>query len=194
LRTVDAATTTALSASPVRGIYFVRLHFDAATVAWHSGFGDITLDSIVYKGAGVLSSVSVIKEEPGVKAASVSVGLSGIKEEVVALLVGQAYINRPAYVHFSPLDEEDQPIATPVMLFRGKMDNITGRMGSSPGFTVSLRSRLADWERPRKSLYTDVEQQRLYPGDRGMEYIAQLSQKKIIWPRAEFLPDPCISW
>jgi hypothetical protein len=179
-------------ASPVvRGIYFVRLHFDAGLVAWHSGFGDIWLDGVPYQGAGTLSSVSVVKEEPGIKAAGVSVGMSGIPEEIVALALGQQYINRKAYVHFTPLDDGDQPvIAAPVLLFRGTMDSINGTMGSNAGFTITLKSRLADWERPRKVLYSDVEQQQLYPGDRGMEYMAQLSQKKIIWPRAAFLPDP----
>lgn len=191
MRSVDAAISTAMAAPVVRGIYFVRLCFDSGTVAWHSGFGNITLDGIVYTGAGVLSSIPAIKEETGVKASGVTVGMSGIPESVVALAIGQPYINRRAYVHYTPLDDNDQPVAaTPVLLFRGTMDSINGTMGSNASFTVSLKSRLADWERPRKILYSDVEQQQLHPGDRGMEYIAQLSQKKIIWPRAAFLPDP----
>ncbi len=191
MRTVDSAISTAVVAPIVRGIYFVRLHFDSGIAAWHSGFGDIVLDAITYKGVGNLSSVPAIKEEPGVKASGVSVGVSGIREEVVAPLLGQPYMNRKAFIHFIPLDDADRPVAgTPKLLFRGTMDNITGGMGATAGFTVSLKSRLADWERPRKVLYTDVEQQQLYPGDLGMEFISQISQKKIIWPRAAFLPDP----
>lgn len=190
MRTVDTAISNATIASVVRGIYYVRLHFDSGVAAWHSGFGNLSLDGHTYTGVGVLSSVSVIKEEPGVKAAGASVGLSGIKEEIVSLLIGEPHLNRKAYIHFSPLDEGDQPIGAPVLLFRGTMDSIDGTMGASASFNVTLKSRLADWERPRKILYTDVEQQRLYPGDRGLEYVAQISQKKFIWPRAAFLPDP----
>lgn len=191
MRSLDSAISTAVTGPVVRGIYFVRLCFDSGTVGWHSGFGDIAFDGVTYKGVGVLSSVSGVKEEPGVKASGVTVGMSGIKEEIVSLLLGQQYINRKAYIHFTPLNEEDEPVtATPHLVFRGTMDNINGTMGANAGFTISLKSRLADWERPRKVLYTDVEQQELYPGDRGMEYIAQISQKKIIWPRAAFLPDP----
>lgn len=191
MRSVDAVIDSAMSSDKVRGIYFVRLCFDIATVAWHSGFGTFTLDSIVYQGAGALSNISVIKEETGIKATGVSVGLSGINEDVVSTLLAQPYLNRKAYVHFTPLDEGDQPVAAvPQLLFRGTMDSITGTMGKSASFNVAIKSRLADWERPRKILYSDVEQQQLYPGDRGMEYIAQISQKKIIWPRAAFLPDP----
>lgn len=175
----------------VRGTYFVKLAFDAGAACWHSGFGNYSFGGDTYLGLGNLSSVSPIKEESGVKAAGATVGLSGINEEVVALMIGTPYINRKAYIYFMPLDEGDQPVtATPYMLFRGTIDDISGNMGANASFTVSLKSRFADWERSRRSLYTDVEQQRLHPGDRGLEYVAQLSQKKIIWPRAKYLPDP----
>ena len=191
MRALDTATNAALASSNVRGIYFVKLAFDSASACWHSGFGNIEFGGDTYIGAGTLSSIGSIKEEGGIKASGASVGLSGIKEEIVALLLLEPYINRKAYIYFVPLNDGDQPVsAAPTLLFRGTIDNITGSMGSSASFSVTLKSRLADWERPRKSLYTDVEQQQLHPGDRGMEYIAQLSQKKIIWPRAKFLPDP----
>ena len=191
MRSVDTTISAAVAAPVVRGIYFIRLCFDSATVGWHSGFGTISLGGIDYVGAGALSSISVVKEETGIKAAAVTVGISGIKTEVVSLLLGQAYLNRKTYVHFVPLDEGDQPVTVhAALLFRGTMDEISGTMGSTASFSVSLKSRLSDWERSRKVLYTVVEQQQLHPGDRGMEFIAQISQKKIIWPRAAFLPDP----
>jgi len=191
MRTQDAANAAAMLELTVRGIYFVRLCFDSGDAAWHSGFGSIVFDGVTYLGAGNLSTISTVKEEPGVKASGVSVGLSGIKEEIVAAMLLEPYINRKAYIHFIPLDEGDQPVsATPTLLFKGTINDISGNQGSSPGFSVELKSRFADWERSIKILYTDVEQQQLHPGDRGMEYIAQLSQKKIVWPRAAFLPDP----
>lgn len=190
MRSLDTATAAAMPAGVVRGIYFVKLAFDSASACWHSGFGNIEFNGDTYIGAGTLSSIGVIKEESGVKASGAIVGLSGIKEEIVALLLLEPYINRKAYIYFVPLNEGDHPVSeTPTRLFRGTIDNITGNMGASASFSVTLKSRLADWERPVKILYTDVAQQQLHPGDRGMEYIAQLSQKKIIWPRAAFLPD-----
>lgn len=191
MRSLETAVSNALVANVVKGIYFVRLNFDEGAVGWHTSFGDITYDGLTYKGVGALSSISSIKEESGVKASGCNVGISGIKEEIVALFVGTNYINRKAFIFFLPLDEQDRPVSiTPKLLFRGSMDNISGVMGRNAGFSVTLKSRFADWERPRKILYTDVMQQKLYPGDLGMEFIAQLSQKKVIWPRAAFLPDP----
>lgn len=191
MRSLDSSINTAMQDSVVRGTYFVKLAFDSGNTCWHSGFGNYSFGGDTYLGAGVLSNISTIKEVSGVKASGASVGLSGIKEEVVSLLLGTPCINRKAYIYFTPLNENDQPVCTiPYLLFRGTIDDISGNIGAKASFSVTLKSRFADWERPRKSLYTDVEQQRLHPGDRGLEYVAQLSQKKIIWPRAAFLPDP----
>jgi hypothetical protein len=179
-----------MPAPVVRGIYYVKLAFDSGNACWHTGFGNYEFGGDTYLGVGTIASVSPIKEESGVKASGATVGLSGIKPEITALFLSEPYINRKAWIYFMPLDEGDQPVcATPKMLFFGKMDDISGNKGAASGFTVSIKSRFTDWERSRKSLYTDVEQQRLHPGDRGLEYVAQLSQKKIIWPRAAFLPD-----
>jgi hypothetical protein len=180
-----------MAAPVVRGIYYVKLAFDSGSACWNSGFGDYPFGGDTYLGAGTLSNVSSIKEESGVKAAGATVGLSGIKEEIVSMFLSEPYLNRKAYIYFVPLDEGDQPVTpTPKMIFKGTMDDISGVMGSSASFSVTLKSRFADWERSRKSLYTDVEQQRLHPGDRGLEFVAQLSQKKIIWPMKQFLMDP----
>lgn len=191
MRTPHADISAALSAGVVRGIYYVKLAFDDGSACWHSGFGDKTFGGDTYYGVGNLTSIAPIKETSGVKASGATVEISGIKTEIVAMLLGQAYINRKAWIYFMPLDDGDQPVtATPYLLFRGTMDNITGDQGKTASFTVTLKSRFADWERSRRSLNTDVEQQRLHPGDRGMEYVSQLSQKKIIWPRAAFMTDP----
>lgn len=180
-----------MAAGVVRGIYFIKLAFDSGNACWHSGFDDYAFGGDTYLGAGLLSTISTIKEESGVKAAGASVGMSGVDPTIVSLFLSEPYINRKAYIYFMPLDEGDQPVtATPYLLFKGTIDNISGEMGASPRFSVSLKSRFADWERPLKSLFTDVEQQRLFPGDKGFEYVGQLSQKKIIWPRAAFLTDP----
>lgn len=191
MRTIDAALLAALSAETVRRVYLVRLVFDSGTVAWNTGLRDITYDGVTYLGLGNITSISATKEESGVKASGLTVGINGIDPVVVALMLTEPYINRPAYIHYTLLNDQDQQITgNPVLLFRGTMDSIQGTQGASASFQVSLKSRLADWERPRKCRYTDAEQQRLHPGDKGFEFVGQMEQAKIIWPRAAFLTDP----
>lgn len=190
MRTIDEAILTALSAETVRRVYLIRLDFDSGTVGWNTGFRNIVLDGVTYYGLGNVTSISAAKEEAGVKASGLTVTISGIDPAIVALLLSEPYINRPAYVHYVLLDEQDQVITgTPVLYFRGSMDSIQGSQGTTASFDISLKSRLADWERPRKSRYSDAEQQKLYPGDKGFEFVGQMEQARIVWPRAAFLPD-----
>lgn len=190
MKSIDAGILSALSAETVRAIYLVRLDFDGGTIGWNSGYRDITYGGATYLGLGDITSIAAVKEEVGIKSATLAVGVSGIDPTIVSLLLSEPYINRQASVHYTLLDAEDQVISgSPVLLFRGTIDSIEGTFGSTASFTVSLKSRLADWERVRMVRNTDAEQQRAYPGDKGFEFVAQMEQAKIIWPRAAFLPD-----
>lgn len=191
MRTISANILAALSASTVKFVYMVRLDFDSGVVAWNSGFRDIVLDDVTYMAVGFLSSLSDSSEEPGVQAASFNVGVAGIDPDVVALMLLEPYLNRKATIYFTLLDENDvQIVGTPYVLFKGAIDQIDGTMGEDAAFSITLKSRLSDWQRARNSNYTDIEQQRLYPGDKGFEFVAGLSQRKLVWPLSKFFPDP----
>lgn len=191
MRTLDSVLATAAKQPVVRIIALVRINFDSGVVAWHSGYGDLTFAGATYQGVGALGSISAVKEQPGIKSSSLSLQINGIKPEIVALALAEPYLNRSALVHIQMLDDQDRPlIATPLMIYKGTLDSIDGTMGSTGEIQIQIKSRLADWERPRKLRYTDADQQKLYPGDMGMEYIPQLSQRQLVWPKAAFLPDP----
>ena len=190
MKTIDAALLAGLAAGTVRRIYLVRLDFDGGTIGWNSGFRDISFGGVNYLGLGEITSLSAVKESAGVTASGLTVGISGIKSEVISLMLSEPHINRPAYVYYTLLDEEDRQLTgNPILLFRGTMDSIDCEQGASASFSVSLKSRLADWERARTVRYTDAEQQKMHPGDKGFEFVGQLEQSKIIWPRAAYLPD-----
>ncbi|MBC7964082.1 MAG: hypothetical protein H7Y05_14205 [Steroidobacteraceae bacterium] len=191
MRTLSVALDTALIQPLVHLVYLVRIDFDAGVVAWNSGYRDISYAAINYIASGALGSISSIKEEPGVKASGITITISGIKPEIVALALTEPYLGRKCWVYCAVVDAAG--VFDPnkiVLLFYGKLDAISGNIGKSASFSVNVRSRLSDWERSRVLRYSDADQQKLYPGDRGMEYIPQLSTKKIIWPKAAFLPDP----
>jgi hypothetical protein len=63
------------------------------------------------------------------------------------------------------------------------MDTMDLSLGATGKLSVIIQSRLADWERPRLSRYTNEEQQALYSGDKGLEFVPQMVEKTIIWGR-----------
>jgi len=191
MRSITAPFQTAIEADVIRWLWFVKLEFDSGTVGWSNAYRQITYDGFTYLAAGPLGSIGTVEEAPGVKSSSVAITVSGVTETVISLLLSEPYINRPASIYAAVTDEDwsfDSTLCK--LMFRGTMDNINGVMGQNPAFTITLKSRLGDWERQRSFKYSDADQQRIYPGDLGFNFIPQLSQKQIIWPRAGFLLDP----
>ncbi len=191
MRSISAAMAAAIVQPVIRPAALIKIAFDSGTVAWWTGFGPISYLGDTYLPTGNLVSISGVKEQSGIKSSGVTIKLSGIKPETVALMQSEPYLGRPCWIYRALLNDQDGFDADLVALrFYGRLDDISGECGKSASFSISVRSRLSDWERERTLRYTDADQQKLYPGDQGMEFIPQLSQRKIIWPRAAFLPDP----
>lgn len=190
MRTLTAEMQTDLVQPVVRFRYLVLIEFDNFIAAWTTAYKNIIYNEVEYIAVGHFGTISPFKETEGVKANGLTLTLSGVDESLVSLLLSTPYLNRNVKVFCYVTDEhENLDINKIKLMFRGKLDSIEGSVGNNPSFSVQVRSRLADWERTRSLKYTDADQQYLFPGDKGMEYIPQLSQKKLVWPRASFLTD-----
>ena len=99
------------------------------------------------------------------------------------LVVRQHALREPAHHFHVVLDEQHRPIGTPLKVFQGRMDITDIEIGETIGVTISLESRLVDWERPRVRRFTDQDQKRAFPGDRGLEYVQAVSDMELVWGR-----------
>jgi len=190
MRNLHSDLQLAVTAPDISWLYLIRLEFDEGTAAWTTGYNTVNHLGVDYIPAGHLASISPVKESGGFKSAGMSVGMSGIDPVIVQMMQATNSQDRPAFVYCCATDKSLVYSANKTRLyFAGRVDGIDGTMGQSPSFTVALRSRLSDWQRVRSIKYTDADQQRLHPGDRGMEYIPQLSKRVIVWPKAAFFPD-----
>jgi hypothetical protein len=72
-------------------------------------------------------------------------------------------------------------------VWSGTMDTLSIDDGTdSAVVTLTAEHKMATWDRPLPRLYTDAQQQALYAGDRGLEYVAALENASIVWPGKEF--------
>ena len=55
--------------------------------------------------------------------------------------------------------------------------------GQTCTISVSAESRLIDLDRTRERRYTSEDQKIDFPNDKGLEFIADLQDKEIIWGR-----------
>ena len=185
-RNLTPATLSAVTAEVVSRTLAVELSFPSGFVRFCGAPWDMTIAGNTFLGVGQLGSVSAAEESAELRAYGLNVTLSGIPRDSIAIALSQAYQGRPAAVWEVPLDANGQPVADPIVIFRGRMDTMDIQLGEMATVRVSLENRLADWERPRVRRYTNEDQQAAFAGDKGFEYVSATTEKELIWPARSF--------
>lgn len=89
------------------------------------------------------------------------------------------------YVKFlGVLNDSGAVVSDPYLLFSGRMDlmNIDDG-GETCIISISAESRLIDLDRTRERRYTSEDQKIDFPNDKGLEFVADLQDKEIVWGR-----------
>jgi hypothetical protein len=181
-RSINAATQAASGASTIRPVLFVKLAFDSADINRHSELGDITWGDDTYIGVGALGSVGAVTEDSVLGRTPLTIGLSGLPTSLVSLLFNERYQGRKATVYLGYRDTTTmQLVADPVILHRGLMDSPTIQQDSQLAIALNIENRFAQWDTPLIRRYNNADQQALFPGDKGMEFIAQTADLQIAW-------------
>jgi hypothetical protein len=182
-RDMPIALREASLAAEVVPALFVEAEFAAGVVRVWSGLGEISAAGQVWQGVGGLLGVSSFSEAQDLRATGVTVTISGIPSAALSLALGEAYHGRPARVLLGVFDPAGALLAVhPV--FAGRMDVLSiNEAAETAEVSVSVENRLIDLERPRVVLYTDETQQRLFPGDVSLQYVAALVDAQVTWGR-----------
>ena len=181
MRDGTSASIEASKADGVIPVNFVSLDFDAASVHVNSTPYPITFGGNEYLGVGNLGSVSGLQEGADIQARGVELTLSGIPPELISIALGEEYQGRPIRIWIGFLDENHSLIVDPVNLGIWRMDTMDISLGKTATISVKAESRLSDWNRPRSKRYTNEEQQKNYPTDKGLEFVPEMVAKSLLW-------------
>lgn len=181
-RGLTAGLLAEITAGTLRPVFFYEGEFSGGTLRLWSGAGSIGWNSQTWLGAGGLLSISEIQETTEVRAAGVTLALSGLDTSIIAIALAQARQGLAGKVWIGALDASNAVIADPFLAYEGRLDvpEIADE-GETCTVTVSYESRLIDLERPRERRITHEDQQIDYPGDLGREYVAGLQNAEIVW-------------
>lgn len=187
-RNLSSSIRTAIAAEQVTRTVAIELDFPSGISRLNASPTDIVFGGNTYLGVGMLGTVSVTEESAELRAYGLTIELAGIPRDFFVLSLLQGYQGRRGTVWEVPLSPTTYAvIASPVVIFRGRMDTMDILMGERATVRVSLENRLTDWDRPRISRYTDEDQQSQFPGDTGLRYVSAMAEKEIIWPGREAL-------
>ncbi len=186
MRGLHPDTITALEQGHVRWLVLTKVEFDSETLAFNSSFAEFTWNGTTFIGLGNLGNVSNTAENTKLDPADYAITITGVDNTVLVAALDQDYLNRPATCWVAALDDNMQIIGEPILYFKGLVDSIDGTYGNEASVVISVTDRMAEWSRARISRYTNQEQQAKYPGDKGFEYVSEISTKKVTWPAKEW--------
>ena len=182
-RDLTASAETASLAAHVVCVMFVELALDNETLRMNSSDRSLTFSSMTFTGIGDLGKISAVGEPTDLSVEGLAFQVTGIPSTYIDLALSEPIQGRTARVWLGFIDSAYALIDAPVLVFRGRMDVMDVTMGNAPVVTIRVENRFADWDRPRIRRYTNADQKARFPADKGLEFVAQTTEREIVWGR-----------
>jgi hypothetical protein len=178
--------------------WLVELEFDEGTYrVWSGGPGVLTtLDGREWQGVRGLGAISQVESGSDVSAYAFTVGLrraaEGVEVDAAAFAAAvnaerrRDVFGRAVTIYWQVLNLTTyRPENMPVTAALGEMSHIvSSRQGPEvTSIEIHCESLFGEGRKPPFGYYTDADQQALYPGDEGLQYIAANASRAIKWPR-----------
>ena len=186
-RTIATANKNETTAEVFRPVLFLFLDLDGGDVIVNSSDQDIAWDydgdssDETFTGVGQFGSVSVINESADLKASGIQCMLTGVPTTHISNALSESYSGRTAKLYIGFLNASRVLVADPMVIFAGRIDAMDIQIGKTASVSVSIESKLVDWERARIRRYTNEDQRNLYSTDEFCEFVVQTVEKELVW-------------
>jgi len=184
-RNVHSSALAQTQLENLTAVTFVTLEFESGTLYANSSPINILYGGNNYLGVGKLGGIAAVQESAELALSNMNLTLVGVDTTLLSAALNEEYRDRDATVEVAFLDSSNAVIGQPTVVFKGRMDSMGVNVGKEQSITLTVINRLADWERTRNGRYTNEEQQKLYPGDKSLEFVVQSVEKQIFWGRNE---------
>ncbi len=181
MRNLSAAALAVIESGDIRPLDLVKIEYDDATVAVHSGVGTLVYDGVSFLGVGQYGGISSVSEDNELQAANVTLALSGVDPNLISQALGTDWQGRLCTIYRAFLDSSYAVIIDPIVIFKGRLDQQNITMGSTARIDVVVENLTSDWQRSRVARFNNAEQQRRFAGDKGLQFVEQATDKPIYW-------------
>lgn len=206
MRNISAELKAELISNSVEPILLAEMFFDSGTIGAWTGIGDFTWNGKTFFGGGNFIGVTSIDETQELQAKGLTVSLNGISTSNISLALNERVRGRPFRLYVGTMNTrryvatedtpgrvkledgsgyvllENQFIGEPYRIFAGKMDYMEFTdNGDSADIKLAIENDLIIGQRPKIGRYTNEDQRKRYPNDKGLEFINQLQDKEIVW-------------
>lgn len=147
-------------------------------------------DNITHGGktyiGGRQTAIDAIKDQGG-EIAGLAFQLSGVPSDMLAVALAEPIQGKAVRVFTCIMDPDSQAIVDVQPAWAGTLDQMPISEGQdSAVITVTAEHRGITFARAKGLRYADGDQQRLYPGDRCLEFLIAQATHADVWPAAAF--------
>jgi hypothetical protein len=177
----------ACAGATVRFGLFARLGFDTGDVRLWLGVGDIEVAGELWRGTGVLSSVSSIGAGVADTAQAVTLSMAGFDAAISKLALSEVDLvrNRPVHIYLGFFADSGALIDGLVSVFSGRMDalslskDVTRRAAS-----LTCEQWFTGRSQSPNAMLSGRDQRALHPGDEGLDFMSSFIFRQVKWPSA----------
>ena len=135
-----------------------------------------------FQGNGWLADIQPPSETNSIQKAGMRITLNGVPATVRSVLLNNTNNRAVGKLWFATLDSSWDIINNLYLFFTGYLDGPSfTSSGESTAVALRYESRLASLNKRRELRYTNEDQRRRYPDDKGMEYVVQSQNWKGFW-------------
>jgi hypothetical protein len=182
-RNLTADYIAALAEGYLYPVILVQIQFASGTVYMSSFNQPILLDGTVYSGVGSLMEISTIEDGSSVNARGVTVTLSGIDPTLLPATMDEFQVGLPAAIYLGLFGTGGQlQMDQSVLAWAGRTDQPTiSSDQDTASISINLESVLLDMNTPVPYRWTQIDQQKFFPGDQGFAWVNSIQSVPLYW-------------
>jgi hypothetical protein len=185
-RGLTSAVKTELATGIIEPVLLLEIGFGTPVYLTNASF-DITSSvsgsSRTYLANGHLKSITDVSETNKPTKNTLAISLSGVDQTYISVALNENIINDDVYIYRGFLNSSLSLIADPFLLFFGTIDEYNIKDNTTTAsIALTVTSHWGNFSKISGRTTTDNSQQRVFSGDKGMEFSA-LTVKDIKWGR-----------
>lgn len=164
----------------------IEMQFTSGTLRLTTARMPIESGGNTFVASGQLGVVEEVEDKAN-EIAGLRFSISGVDPSAIAIALGELVRGRPVSLWLAILNADTHALLEAPLLWTGQLDKMRiTRDKTGANISVTAEHRGVLFNRAKPVRYTNADQQRLYPGDRCLEYIVSQSATQDIWPSASF--------
>ena len=191
-RSIGNTFGTQLTSGQLRPFYAVKMNFTSGALLLATTYSDLVIGGNTYIGSGNILNISAITETSDTRASGIEIILNGLDSSILSAGLTEDTAGMVVEVYFGVMtttNNADAIVDTPYQVFSGFIDAmVLTDGGETSTLTFSVENKLITLEKPTDRRYTDQDQQNLFLGDKGCNFVTSLQDKSVAWGAGVEMP------